>query len=382
MYILKNAEVYSPKSLGKTNLLVGGEQILAINEKGYTNLLGAETIDLSEKIVIPGGVDSHCHIIGGGGESGFSSRAPETQLSDYITAGITTTVGLLGTDGMTRSVENVVSKAKALKEEGITAYALSGYYGYPTLSVTDSIEKDIVYIEEIIGVKIAANDHRDSAITPEELIKLGTQARRAGMISGKSGHVTVHMGEGKFNFDQIKEALERSNIPITVFRPTHVNREKSLAMDAIEFAKKGGYIDITLDSSVAYEGTTNVDYILSIKEAGVDLSRVILSTDGFGSWSDYDDQGNLQRMGVIPIDTLLSTLKNLVEAGLPIEAAAALISTNTADAYKFNRKGHIEKGYDADLVILNEDLTLDGVMARGQWMMRDGELLKTGKFEK
>lgn len=64
--------------------------------------LGAEIIDAHKCLIIPGLVDIHVHLIGGGGEAGPASRTPESQLSAFLDAGITTVVGVLGTDCITR----------------------------------------------------------------------------------------------------------------------------------------------------------------------------------------------------------------------------------------------------------------------------------------
>ena len=45
----------------------------------------------------------HSHITGGGGEAGPASRCPEARLSELLDAGITTVVGVIGTDTVTRS---------------------------------------------------------------------------------------------------------------------------------------------------------------------------------------------------------------------------------------------------------------------------------------
>src|SRR5690606_3180786 len=102
---------------------------------------------------VPGLIDNHVHITGGGGEGSFKTRVPEITLSKLIEAGITTVVGLLGTDATTRSVENLVAKAKALKEEGVSVYVHTGSYEFPSVTLTGQIKKDIVFIEEIIGAK-------------------------------------------------------------------------------------------------------------------------------------------------------------------------------------------------------------------------------------
>ncbi|MFP3393938.1 amidohydrolase family protein, partial [Brevibacillus sp. SIMBA_076] len=84
------------------------------------NFAPIQIIDAANLFVVPGFIDSHVHIIGGGGEGGFKTRTPELMLTDITTSGITTLVGLLGTDGTTRRMESLLAKARALEEEGIS----------------------------------------------------------------------------------------------------------------------------------------------------------------------------------------------------------------------------------------------------------------------
>ena len=72
-----------------------------------------------------------CSYIGGGGEGGFSTRTPEATLSDLTTAGVTTVVGTLGTDGIARDMNALLAKARGLEEEGITTYIYTGSYRLP-----------------------------------------------------------------------------------------------------------------------------------------------------------------------------------------------------------------------------------------------------------
>ena len=153
MILIKNVEVYSPQYKGKKDVFVSGGKISLIEDKINFDSEKIKIIDARGKILTPGFIDQHVHITGGGGEGSFKTRAPEITLSKLTSGGITTVVGLLGTDGTTRSVENLVAKAKALKEEGITVFAHTGSYEYPTVTLTDSIKKDICFIEEIIGEK-------------------------------------------------------------------------------------------------------------------------------------------------------------------------------------------------------------------------------------
>lgn len=85
------------------------------------------------------------------------------------------------------SVENLVAKARALTEEGMTVYTLTSSYGYPPTTLTGSVERDIILVPPMIGVKVAVSDHRSSNPGGEELIALATAARRAGLLSNTPG---------------------------------------------------------------------------------------------------------------------------------------------------------------------------------------------------
>lgn len=375
MILIKNAKIIDYDKLN--NILIGAGRILDIFEcdKKYPV---DEKFDAKGKTIIPGLIDQHIHITGGGGEGSFETRVPEIGLSKLIKAGITTVVGLLGTDSVTRSVENLVAKAKALSNEGIKTYALTGSYEYPSPSITGNVKKDIVFIDPIIGIKIAANDHRDSSISYKELAQIGSKTRVAGMISGKSGHVTIHMGDGRFNFDQINDALKFSNLPISVFRPTHVNRNKDLYEKAMDFAQKGGYIDLT--SGMGKYLTDSKAYMMA-KDRKL-LDKITFSSDGFGSWSNYDDSGNLIEIGYSPVDTGFKAIKEIVSEGESLKDAIKPFTENVAKALKLDKNiGYVEKDYLANLVLLDENLNIDTVISEGVFMMKGKKIVKKGLYE-
>lgn len=374
MFLIKNANIVGE---GLKNILIASDKIEKIFE-GDSNYPVDEVYDAEGKTLIPGLIDQHIHITGGGGEGGFNTRVPEIGLSKLIEAGITTVVGLLGTDSETRSVENLVAKSLALTKEGIKTYSLTGSYAYPSPTITGSVKTDIVFVDQLIGVKIAANDHRDSCLDYKELQRIGAEARVAGMISDKSGHVTIHMGGGKFYFDQINDALEHSNLPITIFRPTHVNRDKKLYEEALNFAERGGYIDLT--SGMNKYMADSKAYQLA-KERNV-LDRITFSSDGFGSWSNYDEEGNLVEIGYSPVDTGMKAIREIVESGEKLEEAIKPFTSNVAKVLKLDKEvGFVKEGYFANLVLLNEDLEIETVISQGQFMMKNGEILRKGTYE-
>ena len=70
---------------------------------------------------------------------------------------------------------------------------LTGAYGYPSPTLTGEIDRDIVFVKEILGVNLAISDHRAPNVTEDQLIQIASKARVAGMLSGKPGIVVLHM---------------------------------------------------------------------------------------------------------------------------------------------------------------------------------------------
>lgn len=380
MLIIKGADVYAPEHLGVMDVMVCGGKIEKMDRYIPVCYEDSQVIDGRGKILAPGIIDQHVHLTGGGGEGSFHTRAPEASLSELIRGGVTTVVGLLGTDGITRSVENLLAKVKALREEGITAFCLTGSYGWPSVTITGDTKKDIVFISEILGLKLAISDHRAPNISVDQLIRAASDVRVAGMLSGKPGIVTLHMGDDPRGLEPVFEALDRTSIPIKTFRPTHVARNWDLYEQALKFAAMGGYIDITCDCGPDKEVA---EALRRAEKAGADFERLTLSSDGQGSWSDYDEEGNLVRIGVSSVSAVYRQITELVkEEGMELEKVLPLATSNPARTLEFSEKGHIRRGADGDILLINrETLALDMVLSMGRIMMENGEVTVRGTFE-
>ena len=382
--LLKNANVYAPEPLGRKDILIVDEKICRIDDKieGYENLPDVETFDLEGKIAAPGYIDLHVHITGGGGEQGPASRVPESQLSVFMENGITTVVGLLGTDGITRSIENLVAKARALYDEGMTAYTLTSAYGYPPTTMTGSVEKDIMMIPPMIGVKVAVSDHRSSNPTGEDLIALATAARRAGLLSNTPGLVTMHMGDGDARLDPVFFVLDHSDVAPKNLLPTHMLRTPELIDDGAELVRRGGYIDCTAGSTPEeMEEDAGKLYELLCRE-GVSADHVTISSDAFGSQPRFNEFGECIGLTYASPKYLHQTIQNLVKRGLPLEEALKLLTSTPAELLaKKGVKGCLKAGADADILVLGEGLEIDSLFARGKTAVWQGKVLMKGRFE-
>jgi beta-aspartyl-dipeptidase (metallo-type) len=382
MILLKNATVYSPEPLGVRDILLAVDRIVAIEEQLTVCLPNLSVIDCSKKITVPGFIDSHVHILGGGGEGGFRTRTYELSFSDLVRAGITTVVGCLGTDGVTRSLESLYAKAKALEEEGVSSYIYVGSYRVPPVTLTGSIIKDIVLIDKVIGVgEVAISDHRSSQPTLDELKRLAADARIGGMLSGKAGVVNVHVGDGPTMLEPLVKVVKTSEIPITQFLPTHINRNSKLLNSSIEWLSMGGFIDLTTSIGELLEDELLPWRVFKeLSERGFE-SQITFSSDGQGSLPRFDEKGNFVGLDVGKVSTLYEQARLAAMHATPLEKALLPITKNVAKILKLTDKGTLSVGMDADIVLLDQDLNIDTVIAKGKILMLNKEQIVKGTFE-
>jgi len=389
--LIKNAEVYAPDYLGKKDVLLIGDKIAAIDNNISLKLNGlvkVTEIDGEWKKLVPGFIDSHVHLLGGGGEGGYATRTPEATLSGLTTSGVTTVVGTLGTDGVTRDLISLLAKAKGLEEEGITAYIYAGSYRLPLKTITGEIMKDIMVIDKIIGIgEVAISDHRSSQPTFEEFLRAVSDARVAGMLSGKAGIINIHLGDGKRKIDMIRRAVDETEIPVTQFLPTHINRSPELFEECVLYAKDGGYVDFTGSEDPDFWEETDGEVRFSkglkrLLDEGVNINNFTLSSDGQGSLPMFNEKKEFVGLGVGKSTCLIKAIKECVfKEEIPLEIAIRAITSNPAKILKLNKKGKIEVNMDADLCLLDENLDVDTVIAKGKIMVENKKAVVFGMFE-
>lgn len=375
--LIKNADVYAPEHLGTRDLFIAGGKIVAMAEKLDVTLPDLEVIDAAGYIVAPGLVDQHIHITGGGGEGGWHSRCPELVFSELVKAGVTTFLGVSGTDSMTRSVENLLAKVRGLKNEGASGWMWTSNYAYPVTTITKDVRTDMLAIPEVLGVKIALGDHRSSFPNQHEIMQILADIRVSGMLTGKTGFLHVHLGDFAYSFDIFDECIAQG-MPIKHIRPTHVARHPEVFRRACEFAKKGGFIDITTGGG-NYMGSA-ADAVRAALAADVPFDRITLSSDGHGSMPRFNEAGEMVGLGIGSIMCDIETIRELKDE-LGIEKALTPMTKTVAGALGLETKGGIAVGKDADLLFLTKDFDIDWVFMMGKVAMRQGEVVMKGAFE-
>ena len=383
--LIRNAEVYAPESLGRRDLLLGGGKVLWIGTDApdLPAAFGAQVLDLSGRRLLPGLIDGHVHVTGGGGEAGFASRVPAPTLSRYTRSGVTTVVGLLGTDDVARGTRELLAHVNALREDGLSAWGYAGGYHLPPATLTGSVRADLVFIDCLIGVgELAISDHRSSQPTLDELLRIASEAHVAGLMTGKAGIVHLHLGDGSRGLDLVRRALDQSELPPRVFNPTHVNRRKALFEEAIALARRGCSIDITaFPVDEGEDAWSAADALVRYLDSGAPRDRVTVSSDAGGCLPCFDAQGRVCSMDVGHSGALVDTLRELLARGIALQDALPAFTSNVAGLLRLPGKGRIAVGADADLVALDASGAVTDVFAGGRPHLRDGAVLRRGTFE-
>ncbi|MEX0900829.1 MAG: beta-aspartyl-peptidase [Gammaproteobacteria bacterium] len=374
--LIKNAHVFAPEDRGIVHLLVGAGRILWMGADlaEFGTMAAASTVDLEGRRLIPGIIDGHAHVTGGGGEAGFATRIPPVPIERFILAGVTGVVGVLGTDDTTRDTRSLVAQTLSLREQGMGAWCHTGGYHVPPVTFTGSVRDDIVFIDPIIGVgELALSDHRSSQPTLEELLRIASDVYVAGMIGAKAGIVHLHMGDGARGLDLVRRALETSELPARVFNPTHVNRRTSLFDEALELARKGCTIDITAyPDAEKGDGYGAADALQRYLGSGAPAARVTLSSDGGGCLPNFDAEGVMLDWDVGNPASLTDTLRTVLNDGVDLAEVLPAFTANVADLLRLRNRGRIAAGMIADLVVLDAAHGVSDVMLAGKWRLRDG----------
>ncbi|MFO7649183.1 beta-aspartyl-peptidase [Halomonas campaniensis] len=377
--LLKNARLFAPEPQGLCHLLIADRRIAAVVPAGEPLPVtgpAVEVIDLAGRRVIPGLVDPLVHFTGGGGEGGFGTRTPELALEEAVASGVTTLVGALGTDALTRTPAGLLGKARELAAGGLTTLAYTGSYQLPPVTLTGSVGNDMLFIPEFIGVgEVAISDHRGSQPSTHELARLAAEARTAGMLAGKAGIVFVHTGDAPSHLEPLREVARTTAIPLSQFLPTHVNRTQALFEDGVRFAREGGRIDLTTSTTAALLADGEIaaaEAVARALHARVDPWRVTLSSDANASLPRFDAGGRFVGLEPGRLSSLFAVLGQCVnDHGIPLERAIGMASTHAADALRLPHKGRLAAGHDADLLVLaDEGWAIDEVWALGRRLHR------------
>jgi len=253
-------------------------------------------------------------------------------------------------------------------------------------SVLSSIKRDIMFIDKFVGVgEVAIADHRSSQMTSAEMARVASKARVAGMLSGKSGIVSIHVGDEPGQLTILHKVIEEFDIPISQFYPTHINRTELTLSAGFKFAKQGGRIDFTTSTTpqIIAQGEIPAAQALAMAiEQGIDIEQLTMSSDGNASLPIFDEKGILVDLQVGLVKSLHQSMVDSVKQyDVDFQLALSSITSSPADILKLTHKGRIQVGNDADLNLLNEKtLAINSVFAKGKQIIKEGHFLTSTQY--
>ena len=374
--LIQNGSVYAPEKLGLCDVLLFGGSIAAVGP-GLEAPSGFEctVIDAAGKIVAPGIVDTHVHLLGAGGGGGPASRSSAVHLSTLAKAGVTTAVGVLGVDHMGFSPSELYIRARALEIEGISTYMLCGSFAYPSVTITGGVARDICFIDKVVGVKTCMSETLKYTPDAETLKKLICDAQMGGRFAGKAGVVVSHIGNAPNSLSMVCDLMEEMLVPPHLFVATHINRKEEIMRDAIACGKRGMTLDIS--GNIPQAGMIPPSRALkTMLDAGVPLENITFSSDS-GAFHDHGDYSE-----ILPVDVCAKELARMVQAeGIPLETALAPLTSTPARIYKLSKKGALKTGNDADVMLLDDDLKVDTVLTKGRVLVQAKKPVVRGRLE-
>lgn len=363
--LIEGGELYDPEPRGLSSVLLIDDRVARCGSIDASHLERAgfdvERVSAQGCVVLPGLIDAHQHLIGGSGERGFASQTPEIQLEELAVAGITTVVGCLGVDTTTKTPEALIAKVKALRTEGIGACCYMGGYDVPPVTLTGSIRRDMLLIEEVVGAgEIAISDVRSAQPTVEELARIVADAYVGGILSGKAGVTHFHVGDGERRLELLHSLLAKHDVQPRSLYPTHVERNVALLKDAAAITHLG----VTVDVDVV-EG----DLSRSVRDftaAGGLLSHLTASSDA----------------AITAPSSLFTQVVGLVRDGVcSLPDALRLVTSNPARVLALKDRGWLGPAARADVVVAAADsLAIREVWANGRRLLRDGSAATTGSW--
>jgi beta-aspartyl-dipeptidase (metallo-type) len=367
MTLIANAEVLAPEPYGRRFLLLGGGRILWMGEDrpSMPASLEVEVVDLEGRRLVPGFIDGHAHVTGGGGEAGYGSSVAPLGAEVFLSAGVTTVVGLLGTDDCVRTTAQLVHASYGLRAQGMSAWCYTGGYHLPPMTLTGSVKQDIIHLDPVLGFgELAISDHRSSQPTLSEFLRLASECHVAGLMSGKAGTLHLHLGDGDRGLDLVRRALAEAEIPARTYHPTHVNRRAPLFGESLEIARRGVYIDVTASPEPAdrarFDEEREGDELFPLEAVEAILAQGdidehwTLSSDGGGCLPVFDEQGQISHLDVGRPDTLPTLFFRMLELGADPTRVLRGMTSNWASLLRLANKGRIAVGMDADLLALDD----------------------------
>ncbi|HEY6737433.1 MAG TPA: N-acetylglucosamine-6-phosphate deacetylase [Actinopolymorphaceae bacterium] len=381
MTVLANARVVTPEGIVDPGWIeIDGGLIVAVGAGSPVDRPERTRADrdLAGRTVVPGFVDIHVH--GGGGAAYTSSDQEQiaTVARFHRSHGTTTTMaGLIS--AAPKVLERQVAALSEVAGDGLIAgIHLEGPWLSPAKRGAHDPKALRPPAREEVATLLSLGQGAVRMVTIAPELEGGEDAVRQIVDGG----AVAAIGHTDATYEQARRAIDLAGPAGAV--ATHLYN----AMPSLHHREPGPVAALLEDPRVTVELVADGFHVhpsmlgLAIRAAGVD--RVALVTDAMDAAGMPDGEYELGGLAVrvenglvrlvegssIAGSTLTmdAALRYVVrEVGVPLDQAARMVAANPARALGLNDVGEIRSGLRADLVVLDDDLTVEAVMVGGRW---------------
>ena len=330
-------------------------------------------INVNGAYIAPGFIDTHIHGIGGFSADDADSKSI-LKMSDILASyGVTSFIPTIGATPEKQLMPKIKAVLKAMgREKG--AHILGIHLEGPFLSPEriggqeqEGISPvDLAYMERIY--KTAKGKIINMTVAPElkGMRDLALYCIEKGIIL-QAGHTNA-------TYDQMIEGMQANIMHVThmfnAMRPLH-HREPGTVGAALTHPE--------ISCEIIGDGVHVKPNLIQLLMKSKPLSQLVLITDSLkyakaeipADADFYFDQCFKRKADNVIIGsgiTMLDGFKNLVSYGIPPEKAIRMASVNPAKIMQQPHKGLIIPGYDADLVVFNQDFDIIHTIIDGQFL--------------
>ncbi len=387
MLLVRNADVYAPEHLGLCDFLAANGRIVALSEGlELPRAWDVRIFDADGAMVIPGLVDQHIHMSGGGGGGGPATSNPPLEVGAALLAGITTAVGCLGYETGVVGMGALLKAVRVLRHHGFDAYYYCGGIQFPPPTILESVERDVSLMSECLGVKVAVADDASSLRQCQDLVPVATDVLAGARAGGQPPIIHVHVGKRDERMALLMEAVESHGVPASLLVVTHVNWNDATLAEAAALAKAGAVVDVTAALQPSYYAETVApdEAVMRLRELGAPPGRITMSSDSNGSTPVTDELGRIRGVEDHPPSILWAAVARLIDR-VPSSEISEMISVVTHNPARalglYPSSGGLGPGSRADVLVVDDALSISTVILQGEIVVDGGRLLRRGYFE-
>ena len=373
-----NAKVLTPEGwIEKGSVLVEGNKIVEVTNSNYA-VIGAELVDAKGMYLVPGGVEIHVH--GGGGRDFMegTEEAFKVAVDAHLKHGTTSIFPTLSSSTVPMIEAAAEACTKIMNEDPntpILGLHLEGHYLNLAMAggqLPENIKNpDPAEYEPIIN-KWPCIKRWDAAPELPGAVEFGKFITSKGVLASVA-HTQAVYKDVKAGYEAgFTHATHFYNAMTGVHKKREFKYEGTIEsiylMDdmTVELVADGIHVPPAMLKMVykikGVERTCAITDALAVAASDSQTAfdpRVIIE-DGVCKLSDRSALAG----SIATMDRLIRTMVH--QAEIPLFDALRMISETPAKIMKvYDRKGSLEKGKDADMIVLDKDLNLCGVMSMG-----------------